>query len=107
MIDANDVKPMPEPDPDAGFWSQTDILDPHPPLRPLPQRRTLRHTGLRAAPRHSSVEPHVVLPPIIGGTVSVNLFTISAGRSGQGKDAANSAGFAAVDFPERTIGDDP
>ncbi len=78
------------------------------------QRETLRHVYLFARSRRvapfaalacvlrravSAVPPNVVIPPIIGGTVSLNLFTATLGRSGQGKDAADNAGFAAVEFP--------
>lgn len=49
----------------------------------------------------SCVEPSVKLPPIVGGPASVNLFTASTGRSGQGKDAADAAGIAAVRFESR------
>lgn len=78
------------------------------------QRETLRHVYLFARSRRvapfavlacvlrravSAIPPNVVIPPIIGGTVSLNLFTSTLGRSGQGKDAADNAGFAAVEFP--------
>lgn len=78
------------------------------------QRETLCHVYLFARSRRvapfavlacvlrravSAIPPNVVIPPIIGGTVSLNLFTSTLGRSGQGKDAADNAGFAAVEFP--------
>jgi hypothetical protein len=44
------------------------------------------------------IEPHVVLPPSIGGQASLNLFTVPVGQSGAGKDSANSAGYDAVGF---------
>lgn len=86
-------------DPTYVFWNQRD---------------TLRHVYLFARSRRvapfavlacvlrramSAVPPNVMIPPIIGGTVSLNLFTATLGRSGQGKDAADGAGFAAVNFP--------
>ncbi|CAN1549599.1 hypothetical protein MCEMAEM6B_02144 [Mycobacteriaceae bacterium] len=86
-------------DPTYFFWNQRD---------------TLRHVYLFARSRRvapsavlacvlrravSAVPPNVVIPPIIGNTVSLNLFTATLGRSGQGKDAADGAGFAAVEFP--------
>lgn len=104
MINADDVEPLPDADPDTGFWSQRDILA-H--IHRFARSRSVApYAVLGCVLRRaiSCVEPTVKLPPIIGGTVSVNLFTISAGRSGQGKDAADSAGFAAVDFPDG-IGD--
>lgn len=105
MIDANTVDPMPEPDPDAGFWSQRDVLA-H--VHQFARSRSVApYAVLGCVLRRaiSCVEPNVKLPPTIGGTVSANLYTISAGRSGQGKDAADSAGFAAVIFPG-PLGDD-
>jgi hypothetical protein len=105
MIDANTVEPLPEPEPDSGFWSQRDILA-H--IHRFARSRSVApYAVLACVVRRaiSSTEPNVKLPPIIGGTVSTNLFTVSAGRSGQGKDAADSAGFAAVHFPDN-IGDD-
>lgn len=101
MLDVATVEPMPELDPDTAFWTQ---------------RKTLQHIHTFARSRSVSpyatlgcvlrraiaaVEPNVMLPPTVGGTVSLNFFTISAGRSGQGKDAADSAGFAAVYFYDR------
>lgn len=86
-------------DPDIAFWSQRDILT-H--IHTFARSRSVSpYATLGCVLRRaiSCVEPTVVLPPIVGGTVSVNLFTISAGRSGQGKDAANEAGFAAIRFP--------
>ena len=105
MINANDVDPLPdEPDPDHGFWSQRKILA-H--IRQFARSRSVAPYAVLGCDLRraiSCVEPNVKLPPIIGGTVSVNLYTISAGRSGQGKDAADSAGFAAIYFPD-AIGD--
>ena len=101
MIDANDVEPMPDADPDTGFWSQRDILT-H--IHHFARSRSVApYAVLDCVLRRaiSCVDPDVKLRPIIGGTVSTNLFTISAGRSGQGKDAADSAGFAAVVLPRR------
>ena len=44
------------------------------------------------------VEPRVQLPPTVGATASLNLFTVNVGRSGQGKDSANGVGRDAVVF---------
>lgn len=101
LADVSTIEAMPEQDPDAGFWSQRPILA-H--LHRFARSRSVApYAVLGCVLRRaiSCVEPHVQLPPIIGGTVSVNFYTISAGRSGQGKDAADSAGFAAVDFPNQ------
>ena len=106
MINADDVDPMPdEPEPDHDFWTQRDILT-H--IHRFARSRSVApYPVLGCVLRRaiSCVEPHVKLPPIIGGTVSVNLFTISAGRSGQGKDASDATGFAAVHFPDAVAND--
>ena len=101
MIDANDVDPMPDADPDTGFWSQRES-HPHPPLRPIPQR--VPYAVLNCVLRRAigCVEPHVKLRPIIGGTVSTNLYTIGGPYQGKAKDAADSAGSDAVYFPDAT-----
>jgi len=44
--------------------------------------------GVALAQVACRVGPHVVLPPIIGGRASLNLFVGLVGRSGAGKDAA-------------------
>lgn len=102
MIDASTVDPMPEPDPDHGFWSQTDELD-HV-LRFARSRRASPYATLGAVLRNatSCIEPHVVLPPTVGGYASVNIYTASAGVSGQGKGAADSAGTDAIFFHDGT-----
>ena len=102
VLDPTTVEPMPDPDPDAGFWSQTDEL---------------AHTHEFARSRGASpyavlgcvlrsvtarMEPHVVLPATVGGQVSINLFTVPVGVSGAGKDIANAAGHDAFMFV-RTI----
>ena len=92
-------------DPDAPFWSQRDILGHiHQFAR---SRRVAPYAVLGCVLRRaiSCVEPGVKLPPTIGGSVSVNLFTASAGKSGQGKGAADAAGKAAIRFPNN-VGDD-
>lgn len=89
---------MPEPDPDTGFWSQRDELN-HV-LQFARAARVAPYAVLGCVLRRAvaAVEPNVVLPATVGGVASVNLFTGSAGRSGQGKGAADAAGFAAVRF---------
>ncbi|HLZ39068.1 MAG TPA: hypothetical protein VKP64_15270 [Mycobacteriales bacterium] len=42
--------------------------------------------------------PHVVLPPLVGGEVSLNLYVGLVGESGSGKDAATSAAEDAARF---------
>ena len=85
-------------DDDPGFWSQTDVLaHVHAFAR---SRGASPHATLGTVLRRAigCIEPHVVLPPIIGGQVSLNLFTAPVGPSGAGKDTANEAGHDAVDF---------
>ncbi|BBX72274.1 hypothetical protein H7H78_11730 [Mycobacterium shinjukuense] len=99
MIDAAAVDPLPDgPDPDYGFWSQTDELAHiHSFAR---ARRVAPYAVLGCVLRRATacIEPHVVLPPVVGGHVSANFFTLSTGASGQGKGAADAAGTAAVRF---------
>jgi hypothetical protein len=106
MIDAATIDPLPdEPDPDHGFWSQTDELShihSFARARRVSPYATLGCVLRRAA---ASIEPHVVLPPTIGGYASVNLYTASAGVSGQGKGAADAAGSAAVYFHDDKVED--
>lgn len=52
--------------------------------------------SVRTAIAHTP--PHVVLPAIVGGLVAPNLFVGLRGKSGQGKDAANSAAADAFDI---------
>jgi hypothetical protein len=98
MIDPTTIEPMPAQDPDAGFWSQTTELQ-H--IHAFARSRgaspyaTLGSVLRRVA---GCVEPFVVLPPTVGGQVSLNLFTAQVGRSGAGKDIANAAGRDAVAF---------
>lgn len=99
MLNAATVKPMPPTDPDTGFWSQRQYLT-H--IHAFARSRSVSpYAVLGCVLRRaiSCIEPNVVLPATVGGTASVNFFTISAGRSGQGKDAADAAGFVAVRFP--------
>lgn len=105
MIDASTVEPLPDLDPDHGFWSQTDELDHiH---RFARSRRVSPYATLGSVLRNatSCIEPYVVLPPTIGGYASVNLYTASAGVSGQGKGAADAAGQAAVRFHDTNAND--
>lgn len=44
--------------------------------------------------------PNIVLPPIVGGAASLNLFTGVVGESGAGKDAADAAAEDAIDVGE-------
>lgn len=54
--------------------------------------------GVVLARAVASVEPNVMLPPTVGGTVSLNLFVALVGRSGAGKGASEGAGRDAVRF---------
>lgn len=85
-------------DPDAEFWHQRDVLL-H--VRDFARSRMVSPWATLAYVLREGVaciRPDVVLPPIVGGYASVNLNTAGLGRSGQGKDAANEAGRAAVTF---------
>lgn len=94
---------------EAAFWEQRPILT-HV-QRFAAMRRANPYATLGAVLRRAValVPPWAQLPPIVGYNASVNLFTASVGRSGQGKDAANGAGAAAVRFlnPDRTARDEP
>lgn len=80
------------------FWAQREILG-H--IRAFAQSRGVApYAVLGAVLRRAItlVPPWVQLPPTVADVASVNLFTVSVGRSGQGKDAANGVGRAAVVF---------
>ena len=94
---ADSVKAM---EPDEEFCVLDDPAPTHPPLRPSPPGRTDAVLGNVLRQAIAAVPPYVVLPATIGGIVSVNLYTASVGRSGQGKGAADAAGFDAVQFQE-------
>jgi hypothetical protein len=85
-------------DDELDFWSQTATLAHiHAFAR---SRGASPYATLGAVLRRATgcIEPHVVLPPTVGGQVSLNLFTAPVGSSGAGKDIANEAGHDAVDF---------
>jgi hypothetical protein len=87
-----------EPEPDSGFWSQTTILGHvHKFAR---SRGASPYAVLGCVLRNvtARMEPNVVLPATIGGQASINLFTVSVGVSGGGKDIANAAGHDAFTF---------
>ena len=78
---------------------------PHSLVRPRPPRIPVATLGCVLRRATGCIEPHVVLPPTIGGYASVNLYTASAGVSGQGKGAADAAGSAAVYFHDDNAND--
>jgi hypothetical protein len=85
-------------DDDAEFWSQTEVLaHVHAFAR---SRGASPYATLGAVLRRATgcIEPYVVLPPTVGGQVSLNLFTAPVGSSGAGKDTADEAGHDAIDF---------
>jgi hypothetical protein len=95
----------PEEEEDFEFWSQTDELThvhAFARSRAASPYATLGKVLRRAV---GCIEPYVVLPPTIGGQVSLNLFTASVGASGVGKDIANDVGDDAVTFGYRLGGD--
>jgi hypothetical protein len=98
MINVATVEPLPEVDEDFWFWSQREVLA-H--VHTFARSRSVSpYATLGCVLRRAiaSVEPNVKLQAIVGGTVSANIFTTSCGRSGQGKDAADAAGFDAIRF---------
>lgn len=83
---------------DAAFWAQRSVLLQ---IQEFARSRgvapfAVLGTVLRRAITH--IAPSVQLPPTVAAPVSLNLFTVSVGRSGQGKDAANGVGRSAVEF---------
>lgn len=46
----------------------------------------------------ASTEPHIQLPPLVGGPGSMNMFFAIVGRSGQGKGAGQSAAGSFIDI---------
>ncbi len=102
MIDPTDLPP--EPDADAGFWSQTEILAHI--LRFARNKGVPPYAMLGAVLRGVAARtpPTVQLPATIGGNGSLNLFTATVGLSGQGKDSANAAARDAVRFVHK-LGD--
>jgi hypothetical protein len=53
------------------------------------------------------IPPHVVLPPLVGGRTSLNLFCALVGPSGVGKGGSESAGRDAITFTGNCITDLP
>jgi hypothetical protein len=99
-INEQNLHDEPTSEPDLEFWSQTTILAHiHKFAR---SRGASPYATLGAVLRRviGCIEPSVVLPPTIGGQVSLNLFTAPVGASGRGKDVANAAGHDAVGFYE-------
>lgn len=105
MIDVSTVEPMSDIEPDTEFWSQRDELDHI--LRFARSRRVAPYAVLGCVLRRAvaCVPAHVVLPPTVGDVASLNLYTGSAGRSGQGKGGADAAGFSSVRFMDPQFGE--
>lgn len=83
---------------DDAFWEQREILV-H--IRQFSRARLAAPYAVLGAVLRRAItliEPDVQLPPIVGTAVSLNLFTVAVGRSGQGKDAANGVARDAVRF---------
>lgn len=81
-----------------GFWNRRPIL-----AHVLEFARARRAgpwavLAVTLARAVASVEPNVMLPPIIGGPMSLNLFAALVGPSGGGKGAAEGAARDAVHF---------
>lgn len=54
-----------------------------------------------------AVPPHITLPPIVGGPMSLNMFAALVGHSGLGKNAADAVGREAVRFTYARLPSDP
>lgn len=86
---------------DQDFWAQRPVLD-H-----IAAYARGRFGGpfavLSGVLRHAiaHVRPDVQLPAIVGTPASVNLFTVTAGASGDGKDVADGLGREAIMFTTR------
>jgi hypothetical protein len=91
-------------EPDIAFWNQRPILKhihAFARYRMVSPYATLGCVLRRAI---SCVEPNVMLPPTVGGAVSVNLYTTTLGVSGAGKGGSEAAGRDAVLFPDNVNG---
>jgi hypothetical protein len=81
-----------------------DLFDSRPILRHIRhaaralQADPLAVLGVTMARALAGVPPNIVLPPIIGGQVSVNMMVVAVGESGDGKGVANAASRAAVEI---------
>ncbi|TFV60431.1 hypothetical protein E4P42_04580 [Mycobacterium sp. PS03-16] len=83
---------------DAAFWQRRDTLAQI--LRYSRARRAAPYAVLGCVLRRAIalVPPNVQLPPVVGDNASVNFFTVSVGRSGQGKGIASAVARRAVEF---------
>ncbi|MGH3633945.1 MAG: hypothetical protein ACRDTS_07610 [Mycobacterium sp.] len=63
--------------------------------------------GVVAVRASCHIPPHVHIPPLVGGRVSLNLFCALVGPSGVGKGGSESAGRDAIKFAGTTITDLP
>lgn len=87
-------------DPDDGFWNERPVLT-H--IRDFARARRAgpwSTLGVVLARAIASNEPNVMLPPTVGGVVSMNFFLAAVGASGAGKGASDGAGFTAVEFTD-------
>lgn len=92
----DEIEPAPEPDDE--FWTQRTVLA-H--VQDFARARMVSPYAMLGAVLREAVaciNPNVVLPPIVGGCASCNLYTAQSGRSGAGKDAANDAAREAIRF---------
>lgn len=80
------------------FWTARTHLDQ---LRQFARSRLASPwavLGVALARVTAHVEPHLVLPPIVGGEVGLNLFVAVTGPSGGGKGAATATARDAIHF---------
>jgi hypothetical protein len=81
-----------------GFWERRDILT-H--IRDFARARMCSPwslLGVCLLRALAVIPPHVVLPPLIGGYGSLNMFVALVGASGVGKGATEAAAIDAIDF---------
>ncbi len=86
-------------EPDAAFWAQRPDTLGH--LHDYARAKGGNPYGVLGGVLRGAiarVEPRVKLPGIVGGLVSANLFTVTVGGSGLGKDLANEIAATAVEF---------
>ena len=80
------------------FWQQRDILQ-H--IQQFAYARMISPwslLGVCMLRMLAVIPPHVVLPPLIGGYGSLNLFVALVGPSGVGKGASEAAAIDAIDY---------
>lgn len=100
----NAATPPDETDPEADeFFSARPILDD---IRTYARARRVSPWsvfGVAAVDAIAAVPPSVVLPALVGGHASLNLYVALVGPSGAGKDSSESAAREGFSFDGRTV----